>query len=106
MLERVKLQIAEALGAVNRWFCSQAYGKCVEDPDLLMTYFVKSGGAVDFDRRFNEAMSPLNRWYCSEYHRCDVRDPKLLWEYYMRFGLQSARRPKSDGTQGGRNIAC
>jgi hypothetical protein len=79
---RVRAQLAEALGPVNRWFCSQAHRRKVDDPEMLLTYFIKSGGAADFARRYNEAMAPLNRWYCSEFHRCEVRDPESLWDYY------------------------
>jgi hypothetical protein len=81
--ERVCLQLAEAAGPVNRWYCSQAYGQPVNDRELLLSYFIKSGGAADFAARFAEAMGPLNRWYCSEYYGRDVRDPLVLWDYYM-----------------------
>ena len=55
---RLRMQLAEALGHVNRWYCSQAHGYPVDDPDLLMCYFVRSGGAKDFARRYEEAMGP------------------------------------------------
>jgi len=80
---RVWLQLAEALGPVNRWFCSEAYGKEIDDPDVLLTYFIKSGGAANFSGRYGRAMGTLNRWYCSEFYRRDIRDPQILWEYYM-----------------------
>jgi len=83
---RVRQQLAEALGPVNRWFCSQAYGYPVEDQDLLLTYYVKSGGALDFALRYDEAMSPHNRWFCSEFYHSDIRDPEMLWNYYMTCG--------------------
>jgi hypothetical protein len=79
------MQMAEALGQVNRWYCSQAHGKPVEDPELLMSYFIRSGGAADFAARFDAAMSDLNRWYCSEFHNHPVSDPELLWDYYMNW---------------------
>ena len=82
---RVWLQLAEALGPVNQWYCSQAYGQCVTDHELLITYFVKSGGAEDFAFRFEQAMGSLNRWYCSEYYGREIRDPQILWDYYMNF---------------------
>jgi len=106
---RVELQLAEALGPVNRWFCSQAYGTCVEDPERLWHYFIKSGGAIDFARRFNEALSQMNRWYCSQYYGYDVSDTKTLWNYYMNIGLASARknaRSQPDNSPNGCNIAC
>jgi hypothetical protein len=81
--ERVWLQMAEAFGPVNRWYCSQAYGSPVRDRELLLAYFIKSGGAADFARRYEQAMGSLNRWYCSEYYGRDIRDPQMLWDYYM-----------------------
>jgi hypothetical protein len=86
---RLRVQLAEAMGPVNRWYCSQVHGRAVGDQDdgdreLLVRYFVNSGGAVDFARRYEEAMSPPNRWYCSQFYRRDVRDEATLWEYYMR----------------------
>jgi hypothetical protein len=83
---RLRMQVAEALGCVNRWYCSQAYGRMIDDPETLLRYFVRSGGAADFARRYDEAMSPQNRWFCSEYHRRDIRDPEMLWDYYMSYG--------------------
>jgi hypothetical protein len=80
---RTRVQLAEALGPVNRWFCSQAYGYAVTDPELLLKYYIKSGGASDFALRFDEAMSALNRWFCSEFHRREIHDPEVLWNYYM-----------------------
>jgi hypothetical protein len=88
---RVWLQLAEALGPVNQWYCSQAYGRCVTDHESLIVYFVRSGGAVDFARRFDEAMGAKNRWYCSEYYGKEIRDPQVLWNYYMN----SHRRRRS-----------
>jgi hypothetical protein len=80
---RVWLQLAEAFGPVNRWYCSQAYGQPISDEDLLLVYFVKSGGAADFAQRFDQAMGAENRWYCSEYYGREIRDPMVLWNYYM-----------------------
>jgi hypothetical protein len=83
--ERVRLQLAEALGPVNRWYCSQAYGYPINDVDMLLAYFIKSGGATDFAIRYKNAMGPENRWYCSEYYRREIRDPEILWNYYMGY---------------------
>lgn len=80
---RVELQLAEALGALNRWFCSEAYGREIDNEELLVIYYIKSGGAEDFARRYDQAMSHLNRWYCSEFYRRDIRDPGILWDYYV-----------------------
>jgi hypothetical protein len=90
---RVRLQLAEALGPINRWFCSQAHRCRIDDPELLFRHYVKSGGAKDFARRYREAMGTDNRWYCSEYYRRDVQDPETLWDYYMKLApLRAAVR--------------
>jgi hypothetical protein len=81
---RVRLQLAEAFGPINRWFCSEFYGRNIDNPDLLLIYYIRSGGAEDFERRFDEAMGKTNRWYCSEYYRRDVCDAEVLWDYYMK----------------------
>ena len=88
---RVRMQLAEVLGPLNRWYCSQAYCQDVDDEDLLLTYYVKSGGAADFADRYDEAMDPLNRWYCSQFYRRDVREPEVLWEYYSHHAALSRR---------------
>jgi hypothetical protein len=49
--EHLQMQLAEALGPVNRWFCSQCYGREVTDPDELLEYYIKHGGAEAFARR-------------------------------------------------------
>src|SRR4051812_8213197 len=97
---RLRMQLAEAFGPVNRWYCSQAYGREVEDRELLLIYFIKSGGAKDFAQRFEHAMGPMNRWYCSEFYNRDIRDPEILWDYYInvrqsRRSSMSARESES-----------
>src|SRR5688572_3381183 len=87
---RLRKQLDEAFGPVNRWYCAQAYGRPVNEPELLLIYFIKSGGAADFASRYAEAMGPLNRWYCSEFHGRDIGDPETLWNYYMRSGTVDA----------------
>src|SRR5689334_17059789 len=82
MGSRLRIQLAEAFGPVNRWYCSQQHGYPVTDPNLLLTYFVRSGGAEDFADRYDEAMSAQNRWYCSEYYGREISDPQILWDYY------------------------
>ena len=79
---RLWLQLTEALGPDNRWFCSQFYRQEVRDPEKLIRYYIEKGGAVDFARRYNQAMGELNRWYCSEFYRREISDPRILWEYY------------------------
>jgi hypothetical protein len=49
-------QRREALGSVNRWYCSQHFGYDVRDPDTLLAYYIKHGGA----QHFRQA------------HRCDL----------------------------------
>jgi hypothetical protein len=80
---RIRLQLAEAFGPINRWFCSEYYGRMIDDPEVLVVYYIRSGGAADFSRRFDEAMSMLNRWYCSQSYGSEIRDPLILWDYYM-----------------------
>jgi hypothetical protein len=86
MCFRLRKQLAEALGPVNRWYCSQAYRRPVDEPDVLLTYFIKSGGAANFALRYCEAVGPLNRWYCSEFHGREINDPETLWNYYTDCG--------------------
>ena len=49
--EHLQMQLAEALGPVNRWYCSQFYGREITDPDELVEYYIKHGGAEAFARR-------------------------------------------------------
>jgi hypothetical protein len=97
---RLRKQLTEAFGPVNQWYCSQAHGRPVHDPEALLRHFIRSGGAADFAERFEHAMSPLNRWYCSEFHGHEIRDPELLWNYYMSYRLaasgDASRRPTRD----------
>src|SRR4051812_16880094 len=90
MRVRARMQMGEALGAVNRWYCAQGYGREVQEDELLIRYFIRSGGAADFARRWGEAMGIENRWYCSEFYQRDVREAEVLWRYYM--GALAGRR--------------
>lgn len=81
---RTRTQIAEALSPVNRWFCSEKLGKPVDDPAVLVTHFIRHGGAEDFARRFREAMSRDNKWFCSHHYGREVCEPEVLWDYYQR----------------------
>ncbi|HEX3357028.1 MAG TPA: hypothetical protein VHS31_08665 [Tepidisphaeraceae bacterium] len=44
----VQMQLEEALGDVNRWYCSRYYNKEVTDPETLLRYYIKHGGAEHF----------------------------------------------------------
>lgn len=81
---RIRLQVAEALGDDNRWFCSQAHQKPIDDRDLLLTHYIKHGGAAIFAIRFSQAMDQVNKWYCSEFYKREVREPEILWDYYSK----------------------
>lgn len=93
---RVRTQLAEALGPVNRWYCSMYYDRMIDDPELLIQYFIKSGGARNFALRFQEAMSPLNRYFCSQRHGREISDPKTLWDHYINF---AETKPAQDDNQ-------
>jgi hypothetical protein len=107
---RLRMQLAEAHGSVNRWYCSQAYGRHVNDPELLLVYFIKSGGAEDFANRFEQAMGAMNRWYCSEFYGREIRDAEILWDYYMNYSEdrcnQNAGLDESDNEPADISIAC
>ena len=45
------MQLAEALGPENRWFCSEFHGREITDPDVLLSYYIKHGGAEGFAKR-------------------------------------------------------
>jgi len=57
MDRRIRLQVAEALGPTNRWFCSEAHGQEVRDADLLLTHYIKNGGAEDFAERYDKGLT-------------------------------------------------
>jgi hypothetical protein len=107
---RLQLELAEAFGPTNRWFCSEAYGRQIDDPELLLIYYIKSGGAEDFDERYNQAMGLENRWYCSEFYCRDIRDPEILWDYYTNHanarGVAKDSRYEPDGHLAELSIAC
>jgi len=107
---RVRLQVAEAFGPTNRWFCSEAFGREIDDPELLLIYYIRSGGAADFARRYDQAMGTQNRWYCSEFYRREIRDPGILWDYYMHHAPAQAWENNSqyepDETLAELSVAC
>lgn len=47
-LERQK---NEALSECNKYYASKHYGYEVTDPEILLTYYIKNGGAVGFAER-------------------------------------------------------
>jgi hypothetical protein len=100
---RSRAQLADALGPVNRWYCSQAFGRPINDPELLVIYFIRSGGAIDFANRYEQAMGAMNRWYCSEFYGRDIRDPEILWDYYMNYRPASGNSQESPEAA---SIAC
>jgi hypothetical protein len=48
MVDFLDQQKREALGPVNKWYCSQHYGYEVSDPEKLLAYYIKHGGAYNF----------------------------------------------------------
>jgi hypothetical protein len=48
MREHIRMQLDEAFGPVNRWYCSEYYGYEVQDRETLLRYYIKHGGAQDF----------------------------------------------------------
>src|SRR4051812_40390036 len=95
---RVEMQLAEALGPVNKYYCSCHFEREVADYNTLLMYFIRLGGAADFARRWAQAMGPDNRWYCSEYYKQPITDERILWNYYM------THRQGGDSSAGG--VAC
>jgi hypothetical protein len=57
----VRKQLEEALGPDNRWFCSQHHGRKVTEPDLLVEYYIKHGGAEHFRRKFEKRFESAPR---------------------------------------------
>jgi hypothetical protein len=57
MVDFLDAQRREALGPVNKWFCSQHLGYEVTDPEVLLAYYIKHGGALHFRQmhRFDPA---------------------------------------------------
>ena len=48
----LRKQLEEALGPDNRWLCAQHHDRIIDEPDLLLEYYIKHGGAERFRRRF------------------------------------------------------
>jgi len=51
MKEYVRMQLDEAFGPVNRWYCSEYFGYEVTCQDQLLEYYIKHGGAENFSAR-------------------------------------------------------
>ena len=48
MCDYLERQMQEALGPVNKWYCSQYYGCEIQDPECLLRYYIQHGGASHF----------------------------------------------------------
>lgn len=48
MMDFLDRQMREALGPVNKWYCSQHFGFEICDPETLLAYYIKHGGAYHF----------------------------------------------------------
>jgi hypothetical protein len=46
--DRILRQVQDALGPVNRWYCSEYHGYEVTDAEQLLEYYIKHGGAERF----------------------------------------------------------
>ena len=42
--EYLAAQVREALGPVNKWYCSQCYGREITDPEMLLRYYITHNG--------------------------------------------------------------
>jgi hypothetical protein len=62
MVDFLEQQKQEALGPVNKWYCSQHYGFEINDPETLLAYYIKHGGAWHFrqSHRFETEESASN----------------------------------------------
>jgi hypothetical protein len=53
--DHIRMQLDEAFGPVNRWYCSEFFGYEVKDREKLLRYYIQHGGAKDFA----ECRSPI-----------------------------------------------
>lgn len=53
-------QRQEALGCDNKWYCSQYYGYDVQDPETLLKYYIKHGGASHFHCQHRDELVAAN----------------------------------------------
>ena len=52
--EFLETQRRDALGSVNKWYCSQFHGYEVTDPEVLLAYYIRHGGALHFRRQHEQ----------------------------------------------------
>jgi hypothetical protein len=93
------MQLIEALGDENRWYCSQKLLRPVHEEEVLMTHFIRNGGAANFAKRWRDAMGDKNRWYCAQFYGYQVIDEEVLWRYFVdhaRDGERAQCRSSSD----------
>jgi hypothetical protein len=57
MSQDINAQIKEALGDVNKYYCSIYYGYEVTDKETLLRYYIKHGGAKGFRERQSSSSS-------------------------------------------------
>ena len=48
LTEYLQGQMREAASAENKWYCSQHYGYEVNDPKVLLEYYIRHGGTLQF----------------------------------------------------------
>jgi hypothetical protein len=56
LAEYLRLQMVEALGDENRWYCSQYYQREITDHEILFRYYIQHGGAKNFAERFGDKL--------------------------------------------------
>ena len=59
--EFLEKQRREALGSVNKWYCSQFHGFEVTDPEVLLAYYIRHGGALHFRREHEMVSQNVNQ---------------------------------------------
>jgi hypothetical protein len=57
--EYLDQQRREALGPVNKWYCSQYHGYEINDPETLIKYYIKHGGATHFCQQHLAELTPV-----------------------------------------------
>lgn len=61
--EYMEKQIEEALSPENKWFCSQEAGYEVTDPNKLIMYYIRNGGAKGFRERNKQLLERKKNSY-------------------------------------------
>lgn len=55
-------QLKEAFSDLNKYYCSQYYGKEIKDKEILLRYYIKHGGARDYrNKHMSKIPQPLPR---------------------------------------------